>query len=229
MEAAPAARKVDAASMTVLPVVTTSSTRTTCLARDEAWVGGKSPAQVAGAFPARESDLRRRAANAAQTRCCESQVQQARHDPRDLVGLVESAFDQPRRVQWHGHEQRRCAPRAVCFIQRMHGHARAEDPRMRERALVLECLHQLRHRKLIGPRRHAPGVGQVERTATRATVCRSPTSASRGSPQRRHGSGTSGISASQSAHRSYAGGCPGRRHRTQRGGSTHPAQRSRNV
>ena len=172
MDSAPAARKVDAASSAVLPVVTTSSISTTCWPATRAGVGGKSPAQVACALLARESDLRCRAANPAQTLAGEPQVQQARHDPRDFVRLVESPLDQTRRVQRHGHDQCRASPGIALLTQRLHDHARAEDPRIRQGAFVFERLHQLRHRKLVGPRRHAPGVGQVERTATRATVCR---------------------------------------------------------
>lgn len=138
----------------------------------EAGVGGKCSAQVAHALLARQSDLRRSAAYPAQSRAGEPQVQQARHDPRDFVRLVEAPLDKPRRVQGHGHDQCRPRPWIALLTQRLRDHARAEDPRIRQGTFVLECLHQLRHRKLIGPRSHAPGVRQVERLATRAAVFR---------------------------------------------------------
>ena len=40
----------------------------------------------------------------------EPQVQQARHDPRDFVRLVEAPLDETRRVQGHGHDQCRASP-----------------------------------------------------------------------------------------------------------------------
>ncbi len=210
MAAAPAARKVDAASMHRAAGGHDVVDQHDVLPCHDTGISGKSPAQVARAFIARESDLRRRAAYPAQGRACEPQVQQARHDPCDFVRLVESPLDETRRVQGHGHDQVRASPWSAVFTRGLPDHARAEDPRIRQGAFVLECLHQLRHRKLVGPRGHASGVGQVERTAMRATASSpswpsspsSPSSPWRGKPQRRQGSGTSGISASHSTHRS---------------------------
>ena len=114
-------------------------------------VGGKCSTQVAGSFPARESDLRRGFTTAAQALCGEPQVEQTRHDTRDFMRLVETSFDETGRVQRHGYDQCRAAPGISRPSQCLRDHPRAEDPGIGERTFVLECLHQLRHRELVGP------------------------------------------------------------------------------
>ena len=215
--------------MAVLPVVTTSSTRITWWPDHLARIRGKGSAQVDGARPAIEPDLRGRCANPAQRLPVELEVQQAGHDACDFVRLVEAPLDEAGRVQWHGYDQCRARPAVAGLADCMRSQSRAEDSRIRESALVLEGLHQVRDRKLVDPRRHAPEVRQVERVAALAAVRGRAGACGRGRPQRSQGYGTTGISASQSVHRSNAGRWPGRRHRTHRGGNTHPIQRSNSV
>jgi len=133
----------------------------------------KGSAQVACARPSIESDLRCRCANPAQRLPGEFEVQQAGHDARDFVRLVETPLDEPGRVQWHGDDQRRTRHWVERLAGCMRSEPRAEDSRVRQRTLVLEGLHQLGHRKLVYPRCHAPGVRQVERVAaiTADRVC----------------------------------------------------------
>jgi hypothetical protein len=128
-------------------------------------IRGKGPTQVGCARHAIESDLRRRRACSPQCLPGEFEVQQAGRDARDFVRLVEAPLDEARRVQRHWHDQCRALRPVVQCAGCMRRQSRAENPRVCERAFVLEGLHQVGDRKLIGPRRHAPEIWQAERAA----------------------------------------------------------------
>ena len=187
----------------------------------------KAPRRLSARCRAIEPDLRRalRESGAAPAR------RARRSSRRDTTRAISCDWLKPRstsrrRVQRHGHDQCRRVARRLLPRRRLRDHPRAEDARIGERAFVLERLHQLRHRELVGPRGDAAAstAGRARGSARnhRLALLRRLAVVSRGQATTPAGSGTTGISASQSAHRSNAGRCPGRRHRTHRGGSSHP-------